>query len=193
MNKRIVVVLVLVFVATLLLGSAWQVNAKANHIEGLKAYEYDCAILHTFQPVFSGKEGEEHIMHIRDYVHVNIIQSESPYLAGKNTTFANAEMNFKNGSITIRGTSRIEPTAYPGSTWEGNWIFIGSKGASFGWSVAHGTGELAGMTLFMNLYDAELADDAAEMCATVSYEGEAGVPEETFSDLEGYIVVSNRK
>ena len=132
-------------------------------------------------------------MHIRDYVHVNINQSDSPYLAGINTTFANAEMNFKNGSITIRGTMRLEPTAYPGSAWEGHWVFIGSKGASFGWSVAQGTGELAGMTLFMKLYDAPLAEDAAEVCATVSYDGETGVPEETFTNTEGYIVVSNRK
>ena len=102
-------------------------------------------------------------------------------------------MNFKNGSIAIRGTMRLEPTAYPGSAWEGNWVFIGSKGASFGWSVAHGTGELEGMTLFMDLYDAPLADDAEEMCATVNYNGSAGVPEETFTNTEGYIVVSSRK
>ena len=46
------------------------------------------------------------------------------------------------------------------------------------------------MTLFMNLFDAPLAEDAEEVCATVSYNGYTGVPEETFTNTEGYILVS---
>ena len=38
-------------------------------------------------------------MHIRDYVHVNVNVSDSPYLDGINTTVANAEINNKNGSV----------------------------------------------------------------------------------------------
>lgn len=191
MKKRVVTVLLLVFVGTLLLAGAVQANAKAARIEGLTSYEYDCAILQTLNPTFTGKDDQ--IMHIRDYVHVNVNVSDSPYLDGINTTFANATINNKNGSVSIRGTMRLEPYAYPGSAWEGRWVFIASKGTYFGRAVAQGTGELKGMTLFMNLYDAPLAEDAEEVCATVSYNGYTGVPEETFTNTEGFIQVSGRK
>ena len=174
--------------AVLLLGFAGQADAQASRIENLTSYEYDCAIPETFNPTFTGN-----VMHIRDYTHVNINVSDSPYLNGINTTFANAEINLKNGNATIRGTMRLEPHAFPGSAWEGQWVFIGSKGTSFGRAVAQGTGELAGMTLFMDLYDAPQADDAEAMCATVSYNGSVGVPEEGFTRTEAYIVVSSRK
>jgi hypothetical protein len=185
MKKRVLIILVLVFVGTLLLSSAYRAAAQATRIEDLTAYEYDCAILETFNPTFTGN-----VMHIRDYVHVNINVSDSPYLAGINTTVANAEINGKSSNASIRGTMHLEPYAFPGSAWEGQWVSIGSNGANFGWSVAQGTGELKGMMLFMNLYDAPLADDAVEKCATVSYNGYTGVPEETFTITKGYILVS---
>ncbi|MFN2134488.1 MAG: hypothetical protein ACK2UK_00950 [Candidatus Promineifilaceae bacterium] len=191
MKKRVVTVLVFVFVGTLLLAAAVQAQAKAARIEGLTAYEYDCAIPQTFQPTFSGQDG--HIMHIRDYVHVNVNVSESPYLAGINTTIAEAEIDTSNGRASIRGTMRLEPDAYPGSAWVGRWVFVANKSVNFGWAVAQGTGELKGMTLFMNLYDALPAGDAKEVCETVSYNGYTGVPEDTFTTTEGYILVSGRK
>ncbi len=174
-------------VALLLFGVTRQANAQAARIEGLTAYEYDCAILETFNPTFTGQ-----MMHLRDYVHVNILVSDSPYLNGINTTIANAEINLKNGSAAIRGTMHLEPTAYPGSAWDGQWVFVASKGALFGRAVAQGSGELAGMTLFMDLTDAPVADDAEVVCATVSYDGYTGVPESSFTRVEGSIAVSSR-
>lgn len=191
MKKRIVTLFVLVFVAVMLLGSVYVAGAKAERIEGLTSYEYDCAILETLNPTFTGSEG--HMMHIRDYVHVNLNISDSPYLDGINTTVAQAEIDTRTGRASIRGTMRLEPYAYQGSAWEGRWVFIASNGLNFGWAVAHGTGDLEGMTLFMNLYDAPQAEDAVAKCATVSYNGFTGVPEETFTDTVGYILVSSRK
>ena len=187
MRKFAVVMFVALFVAVLLLPSTGQADARATRIEGLTSYEYDCAILETFNPWYTGN-----VMHIRDYVHVNINVSDSEYLNGINTTVANAEINLVNGSATIRGTMRLVPYDYPDSAWEGNWVFVGSRGAYFGRAVAHGTGDLAGMTLFMDLYDAPVADDADAMCATVSYNGFTGVPEASFTNTAAYILVSSR-
>lgn len=187
MKKFALFTLLTVLVAALLLGSAWPADAQATRIEDITSYEYTCAIPETFNPTFTGN-----VMHIRDYVHVNINISDSPYLDGINTTIADAEINGKNGNVSIRGTMHLEPNAYPGSTWEGRWVFIGSRGTYFGLAVAQGTGDLEGMTLFLDLYDAPKADDADEVCATVSYNGYAGVPEDSFSSVEGYILVSSR-
>ena len=106
---------------------------------------------------------------------------------------AAAQSRRESGRASIRGTMRLEPYAYPGSAWVGHWVFVANQGTNFGWSVAQGTGELAGMTLFMDLYDAPLANDAEEVCASVSYNGYTGVPEETFTNTEGYILVSSFK
>ncbi len=184
MKKFALFSLLSLVVVALLLGLTWQAEAKGNRIEDLTAYEYDCAIPSTFNPTFSGNT-----MRIRDYIHVNINESASPYLHGINTTVANAEINLVKGTTSIRGTMFLEPEAYDGA-WQGHWVFIANKGTVFGWAVAHGTGELKGMTLFMNLYDAPVADDAVEKCATVSYDGEPGVPEEGFTNVEGYILLS---
>ena len=186
MKKFALFTFVFVPLVASLLGFARQANAQAARIEGLTSYEYDCAILETFNPTFTGK-----MMHIRDNVHVNVNVSESPYLDGINTTVANAEINLANGSATNRGTMRLEPTAYPGSAWEGRWVFVGSNGAYFGRAVALGAGALEGMTLFMDLYDAAPAEDAAAVCATVSYNGWIGVAE-GFTRTEGTIQVSGR-
>jgi hypothetical protein len=183
MKKSVLFIFVAVFVAALLLGFTWQANAQATRIEGLTSYEYDCGIPETFNPTFSGN-----VMHIRDYVHVNVNESDSSYLAGINTTVADAEFNNVSGTASIRGTMRLEPTDYPGSAWVGRWVFVASKGTYFGRAVAQGTGELEGMTLFMDLYDwAADPDVAAAVC-----EG-YGVPEESHTVTEGYIVVSSRK
>lgn len=186
MKKIALFVLLILFVGAFAFVLAAQVEAKGIRIDGLTSYEYDCKIPSTFQPTFSGNT-----MHVRDYVHVNINESDSPYLHGINTTFANAEINLKTGTTSIHGTMLLEPEAFAG-TWEGKWVFIANKGTVFGWAVAHGTGDLAGMTLFMNLYDAPQADDAVERCASVSYMGEPGEPEEGFTNTVGYILVSSR-
>ena len=183
MKKAVLFTFVAVFVVALLLGFTWQANAQATRIEGLTSFEYDCAIPETFNPTFSGN-----VMHIRDYVHVNVNESDSPYMAGINTTVADAEINNVSGTVSIRGTMRLEPTAYQGSAWEGRWVFIASKGTYFGRAVAQGTGELEGMTLFMDLYD-WAADPLAAAAACEGY----GVPEESHTVTEGYIVVSSRK
>ena len=184
MKKSVLFTFVIVFVAALLLGFTWQANAQATRIEGLTSNEYDCAIPGTFNPTFSGN-----VMHIRDYVHVNVNVSDSPYMAGINTTVADAEINNVSGTTSIRGTMRLEPTDYPDSAWVGRWVFVASKGTYFGRAVAQGTGELKGMTLFMDLYDwAPDSADAAAACAKVG-----GVPEESHTITEGYILVSSRK
>ncbi len=184
MKKSALFIIATVFVVALLLGFTWQANAQATRIEGLTSHEYDCAIPGTFNPTFSGN-----VMHIRDYVHVNVNESESPYLDGINTTVADAEFNNVSGTASIRGTMHLAPTAYPDSAWVGRWVFIASKGTYFGRAVAQGTGELEGMTLFIDLYDwAANPEIAKDVCDSVG-----GVPEESHTITEGYIVVSSRK
>lgn len=151
---------------------------------------FKLACKQTFNPTFSGN-----VTHLRDYVHVNVNVSDSPYLHGINTTFANAEINGKSGNVSIRGTMRLEPTAFPGSAWEGNWVFIGSKGTAFGRAVAQGIGDLEGMTLFMDLYDWTGFDQgvADAACEAVSYDGQPVSLEASHTVTEGTIVVSSRQ
>lgn len=209
MKKPVLFTFVAVFVVALLLGVAWQANAQATRIEGIEVYEYDCGDPLTFNPTFSPPPNPEDpeyapsVMHIRDYVHVNVVASESDYaeyVQGINTTVANAEINFWSGTTSIRGTSTLVPDAYPDSAWIGRWVFIASKGTYFGRAVYRGTGELQGMTMFFDLYDWNGNPDdwpgeganADAVCGTVTNEGNPVYPEAGHTFAEATIVMPAR-
>jgi hypothetical protein len=145
MKRSIFILLAVLLSAALMLGGAMTANAKATRIE-VNSFEYDCG---------NGWEKdwmEGNVWHIRNYVHTNRNVSDFPELEGVNTTVADAEINFATGYVAIRGSLSWKPDTIDG-TWEGSWIFISNAGVTRGYSVAHGTGELAGKTLFLNLYD----------------------------------------
>jgi hypothetical protein len=178
MKRSVSITLAVMLAAALLLSIAFQANAQANRIE-VEFYENDC--LTGIGDMW--EEGQ--VLHMRNVTHTNFNYSDSPYMKGINTTVADAEFNLKTGSVVIRGTSSIQPYGING-TWEGTWTFIGNNGVLKGEAIAHGTGDLFGKTLFLNLYDAPPDPDLAEIC-----QGIDALPEST-GFAKGYILDTGR-
>ena len=170
-TKNIVVAVVIA--AALLFSMTFTVSAKTTRA-GLNSVEYDCLT----DPGKMWMEGN--ILHIRGREHVNVDVSDAPELNGINTTVADAEINMATGFVEIRGTFRFQPEGIQGA-WEGSWIFIGNKGVLNTRSVAHGTGALAGKSLFLHMYDVPYDPITETMCAGI------GIPEGTMY-IEGYIL-----
>lgn len=172
--KKIILPALLTFI--LMVSVTFTASAQVNRTY-FTAVEYDC---------FTGMESEPwregNVMHMRDVFHVNVDVSDTPEFNGLNATVANAEFNMNTGGAVIRGTLSFQPDSITG-TWEGTWIFIGNKGKGVAQAVAHGTGALAGKTLFLKLYDDPNPDfdKLVEMCAGI------GEPEGIVL-VEGYIL-----
>jgi hypothetical protein len=182
MKSTKTITLATVFSIVLLLSVTFVANAQANRIY-FTAVEYDCFVDMGSEPWMEGN-----VMHMRDVVHVNVDISDTPEFNGINTTIADAEINFKTGGAVIRGTLSFQPEGIVG-TWEGSWVFIGTNGKGTSHTVAHGTGALAGRSLFLNMYDAAPDDprygDLPAMCAGI------GEPEGIVL-VEGYILESGK-
>jgi len=182
MKRTKTITLATVFSIVLLLSVTFVVNAQATRTT-FTAVEYDCFVDLGTEPWMEGN-----VMHMRDVLHVNVDVSDTLEFNGFNTTIANAELNMKTGGAVIRGTLSFQPQGIAG-TWEGTWIFTGNKGQGVAQAVAQGTGALAGKTLFLKLYDAELDDpryeDLPKMCAGI------GEPESIVL-VEGYFLDSGK-
>lgn len=177
MKRRVVILLLLVLVAALLLGSAYQASAEEVRTR-VSSYEYDCFTGFTDS---GGVWGEDQaVMHIRGILHTNVNVSDTPELNGLHSTVADAEINQVNGNTIIRGTSSWQPEGIAG-TWEGYWVFVNNKNINSGKAVLHGTGELKGKTLLLDVYDAEPDGKLEEMCAPY------GAPE-GYVRTEGYML-----
>jgi hypothetical protein len=174
--KKITLSVVLAIV--LLMSVTFASSAQANRTY-LTSVEYDCFVDPGAMPWVGGD-----ILHMRNVLHVNVDVSDTPEFNGINTTLADAEFNMKTGGAVIRGTLSFQPEGIDG-TWEGSWVFIGTNGKGTSQTVAHGTGALAGKTLFLKMYDAEPDDPRYEnlpaMCAGI------GEPEGIVL-VEGYIL-----
>jgi hypothetical protein len=131
---------------------------------------------------------EGNVMHLRDVFHVNVDVSDTPELNGINTTIAGAEVNFITGAMVIRGTWSFQPEGIAG-TWEGSWVYIGTKGKGYAQAVGQGTGALAGKSLFLKMYDAA-PDDPLYANLPAMCEG-IGEPEGVVLS-EGYILDSGK-
>jgi hypothetical protein len=176
MKRNIFILLAELLSAALILGSVLPANAKATRIE-VSTFEYDCA--NSWEDDWM--EGQ--VWHIRNFVHTNRNVSDYPELEGINTTVADAEIKLATGYVAIRGKSSWKPDTIDG-TWEGTWIFISNAGTTRGYAIAHGTGELSGKTLFLNLYDPPnpyTPEEGAVMC-----EGLGDYEANTYA--EGYIL-----
>jgi hypothetical protein len=166
MKKRTAITLAAV-VVVMLLGTAWQLSARAVRYD-VSSYEYDCFT--RMETVWQ----EGNVLHMRGVGHTNVNVSANPELNGINTTVADADFNLKTGNAVIRGTMSFRPEGIAG-TWEGTWTFIYNRGiGGTGRAVAHGAGALKGRTLFLDLYDAEPDDKVEEMCSGIG-------------DPEGYV------
>lgn len=176
--KKITLSILLALV--LLMSVTFAASARANRTL-FAAVEYDCFTGMGTEPRMEGN-----VMHMRDVWHVNVDVSDTPEFNGLNTTIADAEFNMKTGGTVIRGTLIFQPYGIAGA-WEGAWIFVGNKGKGVAQAVAHGTGALAGKTLFLKLYDAASDDprysNLPAMCAGI------GEPESLIL-VEGYILES---
>jgi hypothetical protein len=172
------ITLSLVFVIVLLMSVTFAASAQANRTY-FTAVEYDCFTGMGTEPWMEGN-----VMHMRDVWHVNVDVSDTPEFNGLNTTIADGEFNMKTSGAVIRGTLSFQPYGIAG-TWEGTWIFTGNKGKGVAQAVAHGTGALAGKTLFLKLYDAAPDDpryaNLPAMCAGI------GEPESIIL-VDGYIL-----
>lgn len=172
------IALFILFAFVLLISVTFAASAQTNRTY-FTAVEYDCFTGMGSEPWMEGN-----VMHMRDVWHVNVNVSDTPEFNGLNTTTADAEFNIKTGGAVIRGTLSFQPYGIVG-TWEGNWIFTGSKGKGVAQATAHGSGALAGKTLFLNLYDAAPDDprytNLSGMCAGI------GEPEAIVL-IEGYIL-----
>jgi hypothetical protein len=170
------ITLSVVFALVLLISLAFTASAQASR-NYFTAVEYDCFTGMGTEPRMEGN-----VMHMRGVRHVNMDVSETPEFNGLNTTVANAEFNLNTGGAVIRGTLSFQPYGIAG-TWEGTWIFTGNRGKGVAQAVAHGTGALAGKTLFLKLYDDPSPDfdKLAQMCEGI------GEPESIVM-VEGYIL-----
>ena len=174
--KKITLSVVIAF--ALLITLAFTASAQANRTY-LTAVEYDCFAGMGAEPWMEGN-----ILHMRDVLHVNVDISDTPEFNGVNTTLADAEFNMKTGGAVIRGTLSFQPEGIDG-IWEGSWVFIGTNGKGTSQTVAHGTGALAGKTLFLKMYDAEPDDPRYENLPAIC----AGIGEpEGIVLIEGYIL-----
>lgn len=150
------ILLAVMIATTLLFGVAFTARAKATRIE-VASFEYDCA--NGFEKDWM--DGQ--VYHIRNYVHTNRNVSVFPELNGINTTIADGDFNLLSGATSIRGTMSFKPDTING-TWEGNWTFISNAGVTRGYAVAHGTGDLFGKILYLNLYDTAPTPEDEVMC-----------------------------
>jgi hypothetical protein len=147
--------------------------AKVNRVP-VTTYEYDC---------FTGVEAEwfeGQVYHMRNVQHTNVNISSYPEVDGINTTTGDAEFNQITGNAVIRGKWSFQPNEIDG-TWEGTWLFISNQGVSKATAIAKGTGELAGKTLFLTLYDAPYNPEIETVCSGIGYPEAVGYG-------EGYIL-----
>ena len=176
MKRSVSILLTVGLAAALLFSMTLPVSAKVARVD-VSTFEYDCA--NSWEKDWT--EGQ--VWHIRNFVHTNRSISDSPELNGVNTTVADAEIWLNTGHVMIRGTSSLKPDTING-TWEGTWTFIANAGITRGYAVYHGTGDLFGKTLFLNLYDPPnpyTPEEGAVMCAGLGeYEANTAT--------EGYIL-----
>lgn len=160
MNKMKTITLSILLAVLLLLSMDMTASAQATRTY-LASYEYDCMV----DPGTMWLEGD--ILHVRGRVQSNVNVSDAPELNGISTVVGNADINLKTGYGVFRGTYSFQPNDIAG-TWEGSWIFTGTKGTGVSRTVAQGTGALAGKKLFLTMRDdLSPGDESAAMCANL--------------------------
>jgi hypothetical protein len=93
---------------------------------------------------------DDGILHDRGGVLTNINTADSDYGSGIMILTGNIDLDLDTGNGHTYGTLVLYPSAYDG-TFVGSWSSHISAGSLRGISVAHGTGDLEGLQMFVDL------------------------------------------
>ncbi len=93
---------------------------------------------------------DDGILHERGTGLISYNVADSDYGTGIMIVNANIDLDLVTGNGHTYGTLTIYPDAYNG-TFEGNWTSHISDGSLRGTAVAHGTGDLEGLQMFVDL------------------------------------------
>jgi hypothetical protein len=117
---------------------------------------YECPLAPWGEPerIWISEDG---ILHMRGFLIENLIESESPYLAGINRVYANFDLNPATGEGHAYGKVSITPFTKDG-TWEGQFSTHVSPDGIQGRAVVHGTGEMSGLKQFNNISNSDPND-----------------------------------
>jgi len=167
-QKRMVWIgLALVVMLLLAAGSA---SARATRTP-IAYTMFSCAVL---DPGTEWYSGDGSTVHVRGRVHKVINVSDDVRLAGPGTLVGGFDLNLVTGTGNGRGTWSVQPDDVEG-TWEGTWS--GHWTVTDNWSsrvVGHGSGDLAGLKIFADVYTIEIPIDPPSPCAAFGADAVSG-------------------
>ena len=143
MKKRMGLLVVLT-----LLGSLVMVpSARAGTtVREFTAREVGCMVLSPGEGSLTGD-----ILHVRDAMDVSqIFGSNEPLVSGTDTIHVSYNVNITTGNGAVHGTAVIQPEGVNG-TWEFHFAGPLRSGLFSTHTVGHGTGELAGQIIMMDI------------------------------------------
>jgi hypothetical protein len=123
-------------------------------------------------------------LHIRSQVHRNVVQSSEPRINGVNTAVISVNLNLTTQAGTANATFMLAPDSVNG-TWQGTGVFQIKEGKAAGTAVGHGTGELEGQQIRLELR--EVAASANPPCTP------AGPSGNVQTKINGFIFNPNGK
>jgi hypothetical protein len=143
----------------------------------------------AFSGVFypcGGTNGEEfvtgNVLHFRDAENSNLWSTGNPLLDGPEVNVVNGDINLMTGTGVAHPRTTVHPVAVDG-TWEIQiTVTVGPTGLT-GHGVGHGTGDLAGMTIFFSNPGDVAIDPSDNPCSDLPFavliEGEILAPRGT--------------
>lgn len=133
-----------------------------------------------------GTNGEEfvtgNVLHFRDASNSNLWVTGNPLLDGPEVNVVNGDINLKTGTGVAHPRTTVHPVAVDG-TWQIQiTVVVGATGLT-AHGVGHGTGDLAGMTIFFSNPGDVGIDPADNPCSDLPFavliEGEILAPRGT--------------
>jgi hypothetical protein len=152
-KKRAVVVLVVaVVLLTAFIPAVGLAEAPLTYVSGL-----ECA--YVVVPAIPEQHGQT--LHISGQLHENLFFSDNPavFPNGVNTGVLDMTINLVTGNAVVYAEASFQPDDVNG-TWEGSGTFLVDTltGDQQGHGVFHGTGDLAGQTLVLDVSGGNPAD-----------------------------------
>ena len=96
------------------------------------------------------------MLHIRGQINTNQVIATEVTQTGTNTVVVNVNLNLNNGSGAAYGTFSLDPDAISG-TWQGSFSGHISDFVFTGKAVGHGTGDLSGQKVMVDIEDIDPA------------------------------------
>jgi hypothetical protein len=151
-RKVLAVLVVAVVLLTALLPAVGLAEAPLTYVSGL-----ECAYVDV--PAVPVQHGQT--LHFSGQVHQNLFFSDDPavFPNGVNTAVLDMTINLVTGNAVVYAVASIQPDGVNG-TWEGHGTFLVDTltGGQQGHGVFHGTGDLAGQTLVLDVTGGNPAD-----------------------------------